>query len=274
MDRRILFITLALILGIVSLHSVYAVNFPVGTAYWQYANTLSTGGAVSANTQVFYTMNVGALGPSVVGTNDMNGEAFNTISGALYYCWIESNAIATSNALGVWCRIPEGGWTVNNNIAFGWLSTSTNNFNSAGAWGEAPTNSPTYAQYDNGPLVFNGFYTNLLSSTETTGVGLTCTGTCIINDGATVTPSGYLLTTQTYSPAVGNYLEAYVYSPVSSTAGWQAIGYATAGSGAGQPSAGGVGYDPTGTSTTTFVTATSTTLVTIVTFQYRTRPMS
>ena len=78
--------------------------------------------------------------------------------GSLIEAWVESNATSSSKATIVWVKLP---------TAIGEHNTTTiyldfMNFpvlSRGGPTGEAPELSATYAQYDNGALVFN-FYDN------------------------------------------------------------------------------------------------------------------
>jgi Divergent InlB B-repeat domain len=54
-------------------------------------------------------------------------------------------------------------------IYMGFYPTSTNNYSPTGSWGEAPTLSPTYAQYDNGALVFPAGYWDFAGSSLPSG---------------------------------------------------------------------------------------------------------
>ena len=117
-----------------------------------------------------------------------NVVVYNGISGGLMPAWIESNSIiwvnlgsntisATSSANGVYY--------------FGLGSASTNFFISGNNMGEAPQLSSTYAQYDNGNIVFP-FYDNFAGSSlntnlwKVTTLGVAGGNTLTVNNGITL----------------------------------------------------------------------------------------
>jgi hypothetical protein len=149
---------------------------PTGVLYYLPVSTTSSGGAAAANLQVLYTFDAGAH-EGYEASSMQNFVAFNGITGTPYNCWLEGNLATpsqttnfyTANSVGIWCNIPESGWTTDK-IYFGFYSTSTNNFNSGGNWGEAPQITGSYGQYDNGASVFS-IYANGATSTGSFSTG-------------------------------------------------------------------------------------------------------
>jgi DNA-binding beta-propeller fold protein YncE len=223
--------TSTLYAGDASSNSVFAISvpslpspsvIPTGVFFYLPATPTETGATMGANTQVLFNFDADAY-QSVEAPNMQNFIAFNGISGTPYDCWLEgnetdlqnANGLYTSNALGIWCRIPEGSWFTDNNIFFGFYSLSTNNFNGIGPWGEAPQLSSTYGQYDNGKLVFPFLYQDFKDAgdAEAQGWEAPSTGVSISNGLALASASGAIseLTTANYGLNSSQVLDGYAY---------------------------------------------------------------
>lgn len=125
-------------------------------------------------------------------------------TGSIQPAWCEQGCAYTSTTSNVWLKDTEA--ISANSISIMWLwffSTSTNEFSSSGNWGEYPTATSTYGQYDNAPQVFS-FYNNfngtsLCSCFTKQGAGETVT----VSNGVTLTTStaswsGFNETTKTW----------------------------------------------------------------------------
>ena len=128
-------IIMPLLLTILFTPSVMAISTPAGILYYESANMVS-GNVMSANTQILITLNAGAIPSADWGAAGQNMEAFNGVSGTVLDSWIENSNVMTTNTLHVWIRNPDGGWTTDNNIYIGLVSTSTNLFSKTGTMGK------------------------------------------------------------------------------------------------------------------------------------------
>lgn len=92
-------------------------------------------------------------------------------------------------------------------IYMGIYSTSTNNFNSAGPWGEAPELSSTYGQYDDGAKVFT-WYENFAGTSLPSDV-------TVFDDGVSLytVNNGITLSAQAYGEGTGIYKTSGLSSP-------------------------------------------------------------
>ena len=149
---------------------------------------------------------------------------YNTISGAVVPSWVENSVLIWAN-LGTNVIAPNAG--VNAIYAFGVAGSSTNYFSSSsGGLGEAPQLSATYAQYDNGNVVFNGQYENFSGST----IPGSCSqsgSTITFNNGVHVTGVATLTCFQTFN-SIGNVIDignAELWSDISTKIAY--FGYLT-----------------------------------------------
>ena len=118
-----------------------------------------------------------------------------TGSGSILNAWCESSCSNTATASIVWINLASNTITGSGGtltVYLGIYSQSTNNLSPSGNWGEYPTATATYAQYDNGINVFNQYYnfagTSLPSSwvvDSYAGTG----GSYTVNNGITLTIS-------------------------------------------------------------------------------------
>ncbi len=205
------------------------VIIPKGVLYYMPAYLSSTSTtAMDANTQAQFHFDAGAY-QSREASNMQNFVVFDGVSGSPYDCWLAGNVLNeqqtsnlyTSNILGIWCTIPESGWLVDNSIYFGFYSTSTNNFNSIGSWGESPVLSSAYAQYDNGALVFPTLYQNFAGTS--TPSGWVASG--VTQDNGVIMTSGNILTTSNFGLDWTQLLEMEVTVPTATTGHLEAFGY-------------------------------------------------
>ena len=182
-----------------------AVSYPTNVKYYMSANTAFSA-TTSANLPVWFTFNAGAY-QTYEAANMMNFVAFNGVSGNPYNCWLVGNSLHlqqttnlyTSNNLAIACDIPEGGWQTDNNIYFGFYTTTTNNFNSLGNWGEQMALAGNNPNVDNGNTVFTQ-YTNFYGTTMPAGWSTHGTVPTISN-GIIVSAAGAAGITTTYNPS-------------------------------------------------------------------------
>jgi len=119
-----------------------------------------------------------------------NVEFFDA-SGTILKAWCESGNTSSNAASVVWVNlgtnvVPAAGGTLT--IYMGFLSTGTNNMGNSDAsvWGEAPSLSGTYGQYDNGANVF-AFYDNFTGTNLSSKWTKTATsGAFTVNNGVTL----------------------------------------------------------------------------------------
>jgi hypothetical protein len=98
--------------------------------------------------------------------NNLQNVVFYDSNGTILPAWCESSCSASSTSSVVWVNlgsdaIAGNGGTMDLNIGF--YPTSHNNFDPNGNWGEYPTATAKYGQYDNGKRVFS-FYDNFAGS--------------------------------------------------------------------------------------------------------------
>ncbi len=126
-------------------------------AYVPIGLTNSQSSAVAGGTQIM--LNVDWSSYSAY----LNAQASNVVffdsAGNSLNAWMETFVSTSDVADVVWVQLNSTGIPASSTrtIYMGFYSTSTNNFNPNGNWGEAPTITATYGQYDNGAQVFT-FY--------------------------------------------------------------------------------------------------------------------
>ncbi|HTY12022.1 MAG TPA: T9SS type A sorting domain-containing protein [Bacteroidota bacterium] len=150
--------------------------------------------ATRANFQQMLTINWTTY--AQVNSGVTNVEFFDT-SGAILMAWCESNASSGDTSSVVWVNL--GADTISGaggklTIYMGFLSTGTNNMGNSisSVWGEYPTATGTYGEYDNGANVFKNYWnfagTSLPGDWNTSQVG-----SVNVNDGISFksTSGGY-----------------------------------------------------------------------------------
>ena len=122
--------------------------------------------------------------------NPVNNLVFFDYSGNSLNAWLQSGTANTATSSTLWLKLNSTAIAAlsSETIYMGFYATATNHLSSSGPFGEAPTLTGTYGQYDDGGNVFN-FYNNfagaMLSGSWTTvksGSGITIT----VNNGLTV----------------------------------------------------------------------------------------
>ncbi|MGI0081530.1 MAG: hypothetical protein ACRECH_18165, partial [Nitrososphaerales archaeon] len=126
-----------------------------GGIYWvPITLTNSQSSDVSSGTQV--KINVDWSTYSSYLASNIQNIAFFDSNWDPIYAWCESSCGSSSTSSSVWLKldqtIPASGSTT---VYLSIYGTSTNNLNGTGYWGEYPTATSTYSQYDNGANVFN-----------------------------------------------------------------------------------------------------------------------
>jgi YD repeat-containing protein len=169
--------------GKVQSYDIY--QFPSGNNAYLVPITLTNSqtSAVASGTQVLLNVNWNNYG-SRLASNLQNAE-FTDSNGNPLYAWCESSCSSSLTTSNVWVKLDQSIPASQNIIIYLEInSLSANNF-AGGFWGECPTCSPYYAQYDNGAKVFN-FYDNFVGtslSSSWTESGLTY----LVNDGFSAT---------------------------------------------------------------------------------------
>ena len=156
---------------------------PSGTGYYQQLITIS--------------------GPSQYGVNSEGSNIqFKATNGTLLYAWIQS---INSTSMQVWVKNYFG----NSVIGMEVLPASENLLSVTGFLGEAPQLSPTYAEYDNGEMVFP-FYADFSSPSLTNNSFTLMSKHIIFSDGLTLwstNVSGYSGVRTINSLNLSNYVE-------------------------------------------------------------------
>jgi len=151
-----------LLSGLLFLPKVQAnVNAPAGVvAYYAITLTNNQVTATPTNFQQMLTVDWTVYGSNPNST--VTNVEFFTADGTILKAWCESNASSDSTSSIVWVNlgantIPASGTLT---IYIGFLDTGTNNMGNTGTsvWGEYPTATGTYAEYDNGANVFNNYW--------------------------------------------------------------------------------------------------------------------
>jgi|SRR5579872_217140 len=207
-------------------------TFPAGTLFCSHI-TLHSSGSTPAHTQVNFTFNATEF-QSIEASNLKNINVYDTRDGSTPNCWIEGNRTHENqqsnlnkvNNLTVWCNIPDASWTTDTHYAIAFYSTSTNKFNSAGSWGEAPQISSSYGGNDNGALVFPTLYcnfTSLCSGWQQSGACLSISNGALIGNGC----GGYIATIANWGENASQILDMYGLSSSAPNGGddWIQTGY-------------------------------------------------
>lgn len=167
-------------------------------------NTQSS--AVAGGTQVQVNVNWNAY------SSYLNAQASNVVffnsAGTTLNAWMQSFASTSDTSDPVWIQLDPGGIPASSSttIFLGFYSTATNNFSPTGDWGEAPTISGTYGQYDNGAQVFtlydNFAGTSLSSNWVSQG---SAGGSYTVNNGITITVGAATDYSWIHTPATEAY---------------------------------------------------------------------
>ncbi|MEM3844072.1 hypothetical protein, partial [Metallosphaera sp.] len=121
--------------------------------------TYSIGSGVTSHVQYYqqlFTFKPSTYGINSAGSNIM----FSLPNGTNLYAWIQS---INSTSMNVWIKVPYGTTQIDMNV----YPQFENLFSATGYLGEAPQLSATYAEYDNGLLVFsssNSYYDDFVNS--------------------------------------------------------------------------------------------------------------
>ena len=145
--------------------SVIGSGFPAGiVAFFTFTIQNSQTSPIPGGASVPLYINWGQYAPYVA-SNYQNVEFFDHQVHALN-AWLETNVQTNGGTTGtVWLQLNSTGIPASTTFTYyiAFRSTGTNFFDSAGPWGEAPTLSGTYGQYDDGSHVFS-FYDNFVGS--------------------------------------------------------------------------------------------------------------
>ena len=160
----IILIVLLFIFSSLAVVSFVSSNIKTGNApagiFYELPITLTNaqGTPTPANLQVLLKMDW-ATYSSYESTNPpLSNIKFYNSSWQPLYAWLENNATKTATSSNVWINlagniIPANNGSIKIYLAF--FSTTVNNFSPTGYWGEAPYQSGTYGEYDNGAEVFD-----------------------------------------------------------------------------------------------------------------------
>ncbi|MGD0477191.1 MAG: hypothetical protein ABSB29_03360 [Nitrososphaerales archaeon] len=201
--------------------------------------TNSQASAVAGGTQVPLTVDWSSL------STYLNAQSSNVVffddAGNPLHAWMETFAATSDVADMVWVQLNSTGIPASSarTIYMGLYSTSTNNFNPNGNWGEAPTITATYGQYDNGAQVF-AFYDNFAGTTissawNTTGAaGYYTVDNGVILYSDPIRGAAFSLVDQYTGPLIADAYQASTYGAWSgvSFSNLQTNGPASYGSGA------------------------------------------
>ena len=145
--------------------SVIGSGFPSGVvAFFTFTIQNSQSSAIPGSASVPLYVNWGQYAPYVAG-NYQNVEFFDHQVHPLN-AWLQTNVGTNGGTTGtVWLQLNSTGIPASTTFTYyiAFYSTATNKFSSSGPWGEAPTLSGTYGQYDDGSHVFP-FYDNFAGS--------------------------------------------------------------------------------------------------------------
>jgi len=139
------------------------------------------------------------------------------------YGWLES--LSSTNQANIWVKIPSS-IPANGVYQIYMIENSSLNFD-GNYWGEAPTLSSSYAQYDNGANMFN-FYDNFAGTSLNTnkwtqvGTGYSINNGFIFQTPGTATDNNYLQSVSSFSLPI--ITEAYIYPTNGGWIGFSQIG--------------------------------------------------
>jgi hypothetical protein len=174
-------------LGLIPAVHASGPTVPGGVLYYvPITLTNSQASAVSGGSQVLLTVDWGLY------STYLNARASNVIffdsAGTPLNAWMQTFVSTSDVTDTVWVQLNSTGIPASSarTIYMGFYSTSTNNFSPGGNWGEAPTISGTYGQYDNGANVFT-LYDNFAGTTLSSKWVLQASsgGTITVNNGIT-----------------------------------------------------------------------------------------
>ena len=162
-----------------------------GVEYVPITLTNSQSSPVSSGTQVMLTVDWQNYASNLA-SNVQNVMFFDS-SGNPIYAWCESSCTSSSASSVVWLKLDQSIPASSSATVYLEIngSTTTNNFSPSGYWGEYPTATSTYGQYDNGAKVFN-YYTNFAGTSLPSGwTAQSVTGlTVSVSNGLTISEAG------------------------------------------------------------------------------------
>jgi len=199
MKNRILVVLVVLALSVIFIpdYTAFATGITPIQTYPIYAITITNSQSVAtpAPFQQYLSLsftkgvNASKLGFFSSVTN-VNG--YYQLSNRLY-AWMESSSLANYTAgnggtetAGIWVLLPNGIAASSSVTIYmvEWSSSFDGNY-----WGEAPTLSPSYGQYDNGPKVFS-YYQNFNGTSLPSSLTSSGSGAISVNNGVTLSLSG------------------------------------------------------------------------------------
>ena len=134
------------------------VTYPTNSLYY-FQMPITSGNTIAANTQILYTLNIGAMGKQYFANNCQNMQPFNAVTGATIAGVVESCPANTANVVKIWLKIPELYTSTDNNIYMAVLPIMTNNFNAGTNWGSMASNTFGHnALADNGNVVMIQYF--------------------------------------------------------------------------------------------------------------------
>jgi|ADKI01.1.fsa_nt_gi hypothetical protein len=198
MKNRILVVLLVIALSVIFVPDyAFATGITPIQTYPVYAITITNSQSVATPSpfqqylSLSFTKGVNAskLGFFATATN-VNG--YYQLSSRLY-AWMESSSLANYTAgnggtetVGIWVLLPNGIAASSSVTIYmvEWSSSFDGNY-----WGEAPTLSPSYGQYDNGPKVFSYYQNFNGTSLPSSLASVVSGGTVSVNNGVTLSIS-------------------------------------------------------------------------------------
>ena len=148
-------------------------------------------------------------------TADLDNVEFSTGpqgTGTLLQAWIESGNSSSSTATVYWVNLGSNIIPANGSLTIYMNLMPFSVLSANGPTGEAPQLSGSYAQYDNGSLVFPNFYDNFSGSSLSSDWTSTGAASVTVNDGLALGyngPNWYGIYTNTFSSALGTVAESY-----------------------------------------------------------------
>ncbi|MEM3846938.1 MAG: hypothetical protein QXU98_14685, partial [Candidatus Parvarchaeota archaeon] len=207
-----------LISGLVFIGFSNEVNAQTSPLY-QYPITFTNSPSGSGSYQQLLNLTMSSYN---INTTNPDNFLFSYTNGTFIYAWIESY---TSTNILVWLNLLNGTTEIYLNV----YSMSTNEFtNATGYLGEAPQLSPTYAEYDNGALIFN-YYTNFSgTSLPSNWTSYVANGTVTVDNGvnikgSTISEAGENGIAYMASSGIGTppyYVDYGVQQTTSNNSGW------------------------------------------------------